>query len=61
VANYDHDIASNISLNFRYQLFATYRDLAATDHRLDLTITGKINKVVNANLSGVVLYDQDQD
>ncbi len=61
VANYDHDEANNINLNFRYQLFADYRDLAATDHRLDLTITGKINKVVNANLNGVVLYDQDQD
>ncbi|WP_020606179.1 hypothetical protein [Spirosoma spitsbergense] len=43
VANYAHAIASNINLNFRYQLFADYQDLVATDHRLDLIITGKIN------------------
>ena len=61
VANYDHDVAQNINLKVRYQLFADYRDLAATDHRIDLTVTGKINKLVNANLSGVLLYDQDQD
>jgi hypothetical protein len=35
VANYDHAIASNINLNFSYQLFADYQDLAATDHRLE--------------------------
>lgn len=28
---------------------------------LDLTKTGKINKAQNANLTGVLLYDQDQD
>ena len=61
VADYDQDIAQNINLQFRYQLFAEYRDIAATDHRFDLTLTGKINKTLNANLSGVLLYDQDQD
>ncbi len=61
VASYDRDIAKNINLNFRYQLFADYTDIAATDHRLDLTLTGKINDFLNANLSGVLLYDQDQD
>ncbi len=61
VASYDQDIARNINLNFRYQLFADYSNIAATDHRLDLTLTGKINDFLNANLSGVLLYDQDQD
>lgn len=61
VTSYDRDIAKNINLNFRYQLFADYTDIAATDHRLDLTLTGKINDFLKANLSGVLLYDQDQD
>lgn len=61
VASYDRDISNNINLNFRYQLFADYTDIAATDHRLDLTLTGKINDFLNASLSGVLLYDQDQD
>lgn len=61
VASYDQNIARNINLNFRYQLFADYTNIAATDHRLDLTLTGKINDFLNANLSGVLLYDQDQD
>lgn len=59
--NYDQDIAQNINLKFRYLFFVDYRDLQATDHRLDFTLTGKINKLVNATLSGVILYDQDQD
>ncbi len=61
LADYDRDVAQNINLKFRYQFFADYRNLAATDHRIDLTLTGKINNLVNANLSGVILYDQDQD
>ncbi|GAB3641972.1 hypothetical protein [Spirosoma arcticum] len=32
-----------------------------SDHRLDVTLTGKINKALNANLTGVLLYDKNQD
>ena len=59
--NYDQDIAQNLNLKFRYLFFVDYRNLKASDHRLDFTLTGKINKLLNATLSGVVLYDQDQD
>lgn len=61
VANYDRDVARNVNAKLRYQLFANYGNLAGTDHRLDATLTGKINEVLNANLTGVLLYDQDQD
>lgn len=61
VVDYDRDIMENINLKLRYLFFADYRHLKAIDQRIDLTLTGKINKLVNANLSGVVLYDQDQD
>ncbi|MFD2571953.1 hypothetical protein ACFSUS_15020 [Spirosoma soli] len=33
--------------------------MAAIDHRTGPTLTGKINNIVNANLSGVILYDQN--
>ena len=61
LADYDRDVARNINLKLRYQFFVDYRHLNVTDHRIDLTLTGKINNIVNANLSGVLLYDQDQD
>ena len=30
-------------------------------HRLDLTLTAKINSVLNVSLGGIVLYDYNQD
>ncbi len=61
VANYDHDFAKNMNMRLRYQFFANYRNPLVTAHRIDATLTAKINELVNANLSGVFLYDQDQD
>jgi len=59
--NYDQDIAQHVNLKVRYLFLIEYGDLAASDHRLDFTLTGKINSLLNATLNGVVLYDQDQD
>ncbi|MFC5411285.1 DUF3078 domain-containing protein [Larkinella bovis] len=61
IANFDRNIAENLNLKARYQLFANYATLNAIDHRLDVSLTAKINKYVNVNLTGIVLYDQDQD
>ena len=60
VTNYDRDIAKNIHLRARYLVFATYQNLGTVDHRLDFTLTAKINKFVNTTLTGIVLYDKDQ-
>jgi hypothetical protein len=60
-ANFDKDIAKNINLKVRFMAFSNYEDMAATDLRTDILLTAKVNKLVNVNLSGVVLYDQDQD
>ncbi|GAB3333415.1 DUF3078 domain-containing protein [Larkinella ripae] len=61
IANFDRNIAQNLNLKARYQLFANYETLNAIDHRLDVSLTAKINKYVNVNLTGIILYDKDQD
>lgn len=64
IANFDNNIAENINLKWRYQLFAsTNKDRKSsfhTDHRLDASITAKIHKYFNVNLSAIMLYDDDQ-
>ncbi|MEQ8302333.1 MAG: DUF3078 domain-containing protein [Cyclobacteriaceae bacterium] len=63
IAEFNKDIAENINLNWRYQLFANYETLEGKklDHRLDLNLTAKVNKFINVSLGGILLYDYDQD
>ncbi len=63
LAEFNKDIATNVNLKWRYVMFANYEtlDLKTLDHRLDLTLTAKVNKFMNVNLGGIVLYDFDQD
>lgn len=61
VANVDKDVMSNVNLKSRYSLFANYEDLGHIDHRLDVTFTARVNRVINVALSGVALYDADTD
>ncbi len=63
LAEFNKDIAPNVNLKWRYVMYANYETLAlrTIDHRLDLNITAKVNKFVNVNLGGIVLYDIDQD
>jgi hypothetical protein len=60
VANFDKDIAKNVNLKLRYQMFATIDDLAAIDNRLDAKFAAKINKYMSATFDLILLYDQDQ-
>ncbi|MBX7126796.1 MAG: DUF3078 domain-containing protein [Cyclobacteriaceae bacterium] len=62
-ADFNKDIAKNINLKWRYILFANYEqlDLKRIDHRLDINLTAKVNRFVNVNIGGIVLYDFDQD
>lgn len=64
IANFDKSIAKDITLKWRYQLFAAAdkkRNTAFhTDHRLDANITAKIHKYFNVNLGVIMLYDDDQ-
>ena len=64
IANFDKDIAKDINLKWRYQMFAAsnkHRNTAFhTDHRLDANITAKIHKYFNVNPGVIMLYDDDQ-
>ncbi|MRS63665.1 DUF3078 domain-containing protein [Larkinella terrae] len=61
IANFDRNVAENLNVKARYQMFANYSTLNAIDHRLDVSLTAKVNRFVNVSLTGIVLYDKDQD
>ncbi|QJD95805.1 DUF3078 domain-containing protein [Mucilaginibacter robiniae] len=60
VSTYDKDIATNLHLNTRYALFIPYgRSLVYIDHRLDATLSAKVNRWVSVSITGTGLYDYD--
>lgn len=59
-ANLDRDLAKNLNLKARYNLFADYKKITDPDQRLDVTLTAKITKLVNVTANGVVLYSSTQ-
>jgi hypothetical protein len=60
VATYDKDIMQNLHLNARYAGFIPYgRDLVNIDHRLDASLIAKVNRLINVNITGTLLYDHD--
>jgi hypothetical protein len=63
VSEFDKDIAKNINLKMRYVMFANYEtlELKTIDHRFEAMFTAKVNKFINVNLGGIMLYDYDQD
>lgn len=63
MADLDKDIAKNVNLKVRYVMFANYKTFEANkiDHRVDLSMTAKVGRFFNVNLSGIFLYDYDQD
>ena len=60
VAVFDKDIAKNVNLKLRYQLFADAKKIAHTDNRLDAKLAAKINKYFSATFDLILLYDDDQ-
>jgi hypothetical protein len=62
-AEFNKEIATNVSLNWRYLLFANYETFEAKtiDHRLDLNLIAKVNNYMNVTVGGILLYDYDQD
>ncbi|RZK45655.1 MAG: DUF3078 domain-containing protein, partial [Pedobacter sp.] len=61
VSNFDKDIFQNTNLKAKYNMFIPYDNLGHIDHRLDVTITARVNKFMNVTLTGVGLYDRDTD
>jgi Protein of unknown function (DUF3078) len=59
VANFDKDIAQNVNLKVRYQLFMDAKKIASMDNRLDVKMAAKINKYFSATFDFIALYDDD--
>lgn len=62
-ADFNKDIFKNVNLKWRYVLFANYEtlEMKKIDHRLDLSLTARVNKFITTSLGFIVLYDYDQD
>lgn len=62
-ADFNKDIAKNINLKWRYLLFANYEtlEMKKIDHRLDLSLTARVNKFITTSFGLIALYDFDQD
>jgi hypothetical protein len=63
VAAFDKEIMKNIFLKARYLGILDYERLDSKYlvSRLDASLTAKVNRFINVNLTGVILYDFDQD
>ncbi len=61
VTTYDKDIMQNLHLNIRYTGFIPYgRPLPLNiDHRLDVTMIAKVNRLINVNITGTGVFDND--
>ncbi len=57
VSNFDKDIAQNINLKTRYLIFVPYDTPLNMTHRIDGTLTAKVNRLVNVSIIGTLLYD----
>ena len=60
VATFDKDVAKNVNLKLRYQLFIDANKPGNTDNRLDAKLAAKINKYFSATFDLILLYDDDQ-
>jgi hypothetical protein len=60
VAVFDKDVAKNVNLKLRYQLFADAKKIEHIDNRLDAKLAAKINKYFSATFDLILLYDDDQ-
>lgn len=61
VANFDKNIAKNLHLKTLFQFFESYSSRTNTSSRLDISLTAKINKMLDLNFMGSALYDRSQD
>jgi hypothetical protein len=60
VVTMDKDIMKNLHLNARYAIFIPYvQPFAYTTHRIDATLTAKVNKLINVSMNATFLYDKN--
>jgi hypothetical protein len=60
VAILDKDIAKNMHLNARYDMFIPYgQSLAYVRHRIDAVLSAKVNRLINVSMNGTLLFDKN--
>ena len=60
VATIDKDLMKNLHINARYALFIPYvQPLAYISHRIDATLTAKVNRLIAVTFNGTFLYDKN--
>ena len=60
VAGIDKNLTKTMHLNLRYALFMPYiQPLAYTSHRIDGTLTAKVNRLMAFTVNGTFLYDKN--
>ncbi|AMR30947.1 hypothetical protein A0256_05655 [Mucilaginibacter sp. PAMC 26640] len=60
VAIFDKDIAKNMHLNARYDMFVPYgQPIAFTRHRLDAILAARVNRLINVSVNGTLLFDKN--
>ncbi len=60
VAAIDKDLMKNLHITARYALFVPYQQpLAYTSHRVDATLTAKVNRLIAVTVNGTFLYDKN--
>ncbi|GAB3536931.1 DUF3078 domain-containing protein [Pontibacter brevis] len=62
-ANFKRDIATNLNLRLNYMGYLNYGEFTfkRVDHRLNAVLNAKVNRYINVNLTGNLIYDYDQD
>ncbi|RDV13864.1 DUF3078 domain-containing protein [Pontibacter diazotrophicus] len=62
-ATFKRDIATNINLRLNYMGYLNYGEFTfkRVDHRLNAVLNAKVNRYINVNLTGNLIYDYDQD
>lgn len=58
-ANLDKNLAPNLNLKSRYNVFANYKKLSDPSHRLDATLTARVTRLINVTMKGELIYDTD--
>ncbi|MBB5397287.1 MULTISPECIES: DUF3078 domain-containing protein [unclassified Mucilaginibacter] len=60
VAIFDKDIAKNMHLNTRYDMFIPYgQSLSYVRHRVDAVLAAKVNRLINVSINGTLLFDKN--
>jgi len=61
ISDFHQDIMKNVNLKTHLEFFQSYKQPSNTNLRMDAYLVARVNRLVNMNLSGTVLYDNNQD